>query len=157
MKTEWSTYSLVDTNILVYAVDPSDGFKHEIANELFESALEKNSKLAVTTQILAEFANVYIKLGKNDPEISLKEAEMVISTILDIEDLPKLAVMPQIVIRAMKLQQQFGVGFFDALIAVTMKEHGITTIYTEDKEFEKIEGIKAVNPFEKKKSGSQPT
>ncbi|MEK6854564.1 MAG: PIN domain-containing protein [Nanoarchaeota archaeon] len=151
MKTEWSTYSLVDTNVLVYAVDPSDGFKHEIANELFESALEKNGKFAVSTQILAEFANVCIKLAKNDPGISLKESEIIISTIIEIRDLPKLVVMPETVIHAMKLNQQFGVGLFDALIAATMKEHGITTIYTEDKEFEKIEGIKAVNPFEKRK------
>lgn len=148
MKTEWSTYSLVDTNVLVYAIDPSEGFKHEIANELFESALEKDSKFAVSTQILAEFANVCIKLAKTDPGISLEDAGIVISTIIEIQDLPKLAVMPGTVINAMKLQQQSGAGFFDALIAATMKEHGITTIYTEDKDFEKIEGIKAVNPFE---------
>lgn len=157
MKTEWSTYSLVDTNVLVYAVDPSDGFKHEIANELFESALEENSKLAVSTQILAEFTNVCIRLAKNDPGISLKDVELIILAILDIEELPKLVVMPHTVVQAMKLQHQFEVRFFDALIAATMKENGITTIYTEDKDFEKIEGIKAVNPFEKKKSSSQPT
>jgi len=32
-----------------------------------------------------------------------------------------------------------------------MKENNITTTYTEDREFEKIDGIKAVNPF------TQPT
>ena len=51
MKTEWSTYSLLDTNVLVYALEPSDEFKHEIANELFESLFSGEEKLAVSTQI----------------------------------------------------------------------------------------------------------
>ncbi len=153
MKTEWSTYSLVDTNVLVYAIDTSDEFKHVLANELFESSLFGNIRLAVSTQILSELANVCLRLSKSNPGIDTNSAEMFISSLVKINELQKLIITPNVVLHAIKLQRQFNVGFYDSLIAATMKEHGILTIYTEDRSFEKIDGLKVVNPFESKHGG----
>ncbi len=149
MKTEWQKYSLIDTNVLVYAVDPTDEFKHELANELFESAFEKDSKFAISTQIMAEFANVCYRLSKHNQNVGSEDAETVLTALMEITDMPKLTVLPQTIFHAMKIQGQPGISFFDALIAATMNENGITTIYTEDKGFEKIAGITVINPFAK--------
>ncbi len=41
-----------------------------------------------------------------------------------------------------------GTPFWDALIAETMLENGVSTIYTEnEKDFKKMRGINAINPF----------
>lgn len=150
MKTEWSTYSLVDTNVLVYALEPSDELKHEIANELFESLISGEENLAVSTQILSETLNVFTMAKMAQGSAEFGDIFLIISDIVRYSKIPKLVVNPQTVLEAAKLHMRFGLDFYDALIAATMKENGITTIYTEDKEFEKIEGLKVVNPFEKR-------
>ena len=151
MKTEWSTYSLLDTNVLVYALEPSDEFKHEIANELFESLFSGEEKLAVSTQILAETLNVFTLAKMAKSEASIEDIYVMISDIISVPEIPKLVVNAQTVLQAAKLHMQFSIDFYDALIAATMKENGITTIYTEDKDFDKIAGITAINPFERHK------
>ncbi|MDI9334641.1 MAG: PIN domain-containing protein [Cytophagales bacterium] len=46
----------LDTNILVYAADPSQGAKHDIAKALFDKAL--GEAWQIPTQVLGEFYNV---------------------------------------------------------------------------------------------------
>ncbi len=150
MKTEWSKYSLVDTNVLIYAIDSSEELKHELANELFQSAFSEEPHLAVSTQILSEVYNVCLRLSKQAKDVNVHDAEHFVATLVELNMFPKLMITAATVLGAIKLQREFSVGFYDALIAATMKEHGISTIYTEDSGFEKIEGIKAINPFRKK-------
>ncbi len=149
MQTEWSTYSLVDTNILVYALDDSDEFKHEVANDLFESLIAGDEKLAVSTQILSETLNVFAMAKMAQSSFNFEDVYSIISDIVHLSKIPKLLVTSETVLGAAKLHTQFNVRFYDALIAATMKENGITTIYTEDKDFEKISGIIVINPFAK--------
>ncbi len=147
MKPELSAYSLVDTNVLVYAIDPSDGFKHELANELLESLISEEGKLAVSTQVLSETFNVFTQAKMAESDFSIEDVHLIISDIVSLSGVPKLVVNPQTVLDAAKLHIEKGLEFYDALILATMKENGITTIYTEDKGFEKIEGITVINPF----------
>lgn len=147
MRNEWNAYSLVDTNMLVYAIDPSNGFKHEIANELLESLLFEEGRLAVSTQILSETLNVFTLAKMETAGVNFDDVYTILSDVIALSKVPKLVVSPQTILKAAKLHVRFGVDFYDALIAATMKENGITTIYSEDKEFEKIDGIKVMNPF----------
>ncbi len=147
MKTEWNTYFLLDANLLVYVLDSSDEFKHAIANELFESALSSEMRFAVTTQVLAETLNVFIKHNYFNGAINPDYVKLFMSDLINIEAIPKLAIPPVAVLRAYEIHLASGAPFYDSLLAATMKNHGVTTIYTEDKHFHKIEGIKVVNPF----------
>jgi len=53
-------------------------------------------------------------------------------------------------VRAISLNSQYGIQFWDALLVATMQRHGITTIFTENTgDFEKCPGIKAVNPLKR--------
>lgn len=146
---------MLDSNILIYAFDASEGLKHELASELFEEVLVGNLKVAISPQILSEFfVNITgekKKTGVNIP-VSVEEARSIIGELT--AAIPSISILDlkgSTVVEALYLKQLSRASYWDCLIAATMKEHGITTIYTEDKEFEKIEGLKVVNPFEKKK------
>jgi len=52
------------------------------------------------------------------------------------------------VVKAIELQAAYKAPFWDALIAATMLENGVKTIFTENTaDFRKIPFIKAVNPL----------
>jgi predicted nucleic acid-binding protein len=46
-----------------------------------------------------------------------------------------------------RLKKRCALHFWDALLAATMNENGISTIYTEDCHFEKVPGLTVINPF----------
>ena len=46
-----------DTNILVYAVDPRDSRKQQIAAELLSHAMECNNDGAISVQVMSEFVS----------------------------------------------------------------------------------------------------
>lgn len=146
---------MIDTNILVYGFDNSEGLKHELANELLEQAFEGKLQVMLSTQILSEFfVNITgerKRTGVNKP-MTVAEAKALVRDISSgFQSITVAGIRPATVVEAIELKELSNASYWDCLIAATMKEHGITTIYTEDKEFEKIGGIKAVNPFEKRK------
>ncbi|NMB80007.1 MAG: PIN domain-containing protein, partial [Methanomicrobiales archaeon] len=53
----------------------------------------------------------------------------------------------QTIMEALKIQKKFSLHFWDALLAATMKQNHLDTIYTEDSHFKKISWISVVNPF----------
>ena len=57
--------------------------------------------------------------------------------------------MPKIttIIRAIDINLEYNIPYYDALLAATMRENGIFNIYTENVKDFKAVGIKAVNPF----------
>ena len=149
-----------DTNLLVYAFDAGAGLRQELAYELLEDVLSGKIRLFITTQIVSEFfVNITAEKKRAAVEnpLSVSEAEGTIKDILSLPNVSLAELNFSTIFAALSLKKVAKASYWDCLIAATMKENGVTTIYTEDKEFEKIEGIKVVNPFVKKKSGSQPT
>jgi len=53
---------------------------------------------------------------------------------------------------AVGIREMYSLHFRDALLAATMKQYTIGTIYTEDSHFNKIPWITVVNPFLKEES-----
>lgn len=142
-----------DTNLLVYAFDTAAGLRQELAYELLEDVLSGEIRLFITTQIVSEFfVNITAEKKRAAVEnpLSISEAEGTIRDILSLPNVSLAELSFDTIFAALSLKKVTGASYWDCLIAATMKEHGITTIYTEDKGFEKIEGIKAVNPFEKR-------
>jgi predicted nucleic acid-binding protein len=54
---------LVDTNVLIYAVDPSSGDRHHRATELIRGLVERDA-LTVSAQVLNEFYNVATRASR---------------------------------------------------------------------------------------------
>ena len=53
--------AFLDTNILVYAVDRSDGPKNAKAVSVLQAALRQRNSYAISVQCLTEFANVAMR------------------------------------------------------------------------------------------------
>ena len=133
---------LVDSNILIYAHDLKDTRRDAAIS--FLSAGLKTRNLALSVQNLAELCRVATeKMRPSTP------AEDIRAAILDY--LPNVRLLrygPETVLEALRIKEKSGTHFYDALLAATMLENGINTIYTENThDFEKIPGIKAENPF----------
>ncbi len=141
-----SESTFVDSNIIVYAHDAQAGERHRLSRELILECMEGKRIFYVSNQILGEVVNVIkVKLPHLPPEIPVQ----IIEDILHIPSWKKLNYSEYTVKEALKLSA--GKSFWDAVIAQTMIENGITKIYTENtKDFSKIKGIKAVNPFHSK-------
>jgi len=133
---------LLDSNILIYAYDATEGKKHEIAKELVEDCF-RGEPFAVSLQNLAEFFKIITKTVARP--ISSGEAEEAIKIIIEFRNFRKLMLTEKTLIKAIELSSQ--APFWDAMIAATMLENGIGHIYTENTKDFQIPGIKAINPF----------
>jgi len=137
---------LIDSNILIYAIDNSDTRKHEIALEILEDCFGRNEIWAISYQNLAELSAVIINKihNKND----LENARKLIKDIILVKNFKKIKYTGRTIIHAIELNQKDNIEFWDALIAATMLENKIFNIYTENtKDFSNVPGIKAINPF----------
>lgn len=136
---------LIDTNILVYAYDSTQGEKHIRANRLVADVFAGKIKAHITTQILGELFITLVKGSKNP--MPKKMVEEIIGGIIESNNWIKLSANPLTIIYTTKLYQE-GFHFWDCLIAATAIQNLVTTIYTENvKDFEKIPGIEVINPL----------
>ncbi len=139
-----SENSLLDTNILVYAYDETAGEKHQIAKKIVRDCMSGKSILFVSNQILGETVNA---IRNKLPTIPKTEVEGLMEEIISLPSWIKVNYMEKTILNSLE-QLEKEDDFWDAVIAQTMLENGITKIYTENtKDFEKVKGIKAVNPF----------
>lgn len=140
-KIEWA---LLDTNILVYAHDhTTDPHKHALARQ-FIFTRSRSHGLCVSSQNLAEFFSVLsTKLVKTIPLALALQFTRDVSSVFEVH-----SYSASTVIRAAELSNAFRISIWDALLAATMLENGVQTIFTEDtKPFMKIHGIQAINPL----------
>ena len=137
----------VDTCIIAYAYDLSEGGKRRKCKELVESGFYGYEELAVSNQILAELFFVLTKKIENP--ISSENAKTIVEGIIESENWVKIDYNSQTVRKAaITVNDDNGLHFWDALIAETMIENKITEIYTENiRDFEKISGIRVINPM----------
>ncbi len=133
----------LDTNILIYAYDLLEGKKHLKAKKIVSECFEGKSKYFISNQIIAEF--IFVTRNKKSKPLDESKLNEIIYEINKIETWKKINYTNRTVEKALL---ENGNHFWDNLIAATMKENNVFTIYTENtKDFEKIEGIKAINPL----------
>ena len=139
-----SNGEMVDTNVLIYAVNTSSGDKHRLAQDLIQQLIDRDA-LAVSTQVLNEFYSVATRTKKSSL-LSHDKAVRFIRTIA-----ASSVVLPVTLggtLLAVEAVVQHGFSFWDALIWAAAKENGIPVIYTEDFQHGRdIEGVRIINPF----------
>lgn len=139
---------LIDTNILVYAYDTSEGQKHDIAKQLLKQVWEEGGGV-VCVQNLMEFFVVITR--KVESPISLTEAKTMIDDIAKSDNWRIIDRDIHTFLTAIDLVIQYDIHTWDATIAACMRESGITEIITENKkDFEKIPDFHVIVPFEEK-------
>ena len=137
---------LIDTTVLIYAHDSSDQEKQKVAVEAL-GRLEAEGDAVVSVQNLAEFARAMCE--KAHLKVHHEEVRKYVSNLESM--FPQVPYGAETICSALSLSSAHRVHFFDALLAATMKENYISEIITEnDRDFARIPGIKATNPFRKK-------
>jgi predicted nucleic acid-binding protein len=139
-----SSREMVDTNVLIYAVDTASGDKHRIARDLIQRLIDRDA-LSCSTQVLNEFYSVATGTRKSNL-MSHDQAVQYIRTIA-----ASSAVVPVTLngtLLALHAIPKHGFSFWDALIWAAARENGIPIVYTEDFQHGRdIEGVRIVNPF----------
>ncbi len=138
---------LIDTNIIAYAYDLSEPLKREKCLSLIEEIFSGEKEAFITNQILGE---LFVTLTKNFKRPMEKEdAQIIISSIIKSNNWIKINYNHNTIERAIILSREYSLPFWDSLISATMIENNITVIYTEnEKDFNKIQGIKVINPLQ---------
>ena len=136
---------LIDTNILVYAYDTSEGTKHDTAKQLLKQ-IWQNGGGVVCVQNLMEFFVVMTK--KVASPIPFADAKTIIDDMIKSDSWRVIDRDINTFLQAIDLVSQYSVHLWDATIAACMKENGVMHIVTENKtDFEKIPDIQVIFPF----------
>lgn len=140
---------LVDSNVLIYATLRGD-VRHQKALEILDLRQRVEVEMCVSVQNLAE---MYPNLTgpRNNPPDSPEVARAKIDSIASLDRLTVFPLTLSITRRALQLCTAHSIcrqRYFDMQLAATMLEEGIGTLFTENvKDFERIKGIRAINPF----------
>ncbi|MFA5268032.1 MAG: PIN domain-containing protein [Methanoregula sp.] len=137
--------ALIDTNILCYALDAGEPEKREVAAKLLSRCWRSEIALAVSVQNLAEFSVVMTEKVKSPVPDAV-----VTRFIRDIASFEGWAVIrydPGTIQEAVGIRKKYSLHFWDALLAATMKQHHIGTIYTGDAHFSRVPWITVIDPF----------
>jgi predicted nucleic acid-binding protein len=140
--------ALIDSNLLSYVFDKSEPKKRIICGELVAECWKGKRKYAVSVQNLSEF--YVVVTGKIEKPIPKEVARRFIQLIISFQGWIVVNFDSNTVTSAIDIHMQYGIHYWDALIATTMRENKIFCIYTEDGDFKNIPWLKAINPFEGK-------
>lgn len=137
---------LVDTNVLVYAYDPSETVKGPRARTVL-AQIEAQGSGAVTVQVLNEFfVTVTRKIAS---PLTMEEAEQRVRTY--VSTWPVLDLTPRAPLEAIRGVREHQIAYWDALLWASARLNGIPNLLTEDGPTGAvIEGVRWVNPFEQR-------
>jgi predicted nucleic acid-binding protein len=135
-----------DTNILAYAFDDSDPRRKEKCGGLVRAAFQGESICSVSNQVLGELFVVLTRHAKRT--LSKEKAGIIVDGFIDSSKWKKLNYTHLTVKRALLDIETINTSFWDLLIAETMRDAKVRTIYTENEhDFAKIPWINVVNPL----------
>ncbi|HEX6752150.1 MAG TPA: TA system VapC family ribonuclease toxin [Solirubrobacterales bacterium] len=139
----------VDTNVLVYATDTGTDVGG-VAGELIERLARGPDLFYVFWPALMGFVRVATHPGLNERPLTPAEAIQSVSSLLsrphvrapgenaDFLDVYTSTAPPMTRGRQVP----------DAHIAALMRQHGVGTIYTRDRDFRRFDGIRVEDPFD---------
>jgi predicted nucleic acid-binding protein len=136
---------LIDTNVLVYAYDTSEGSKHTVAKDLVRHMWIAGGGV-VCLQNLMEFFVVITRKVENP--VDVLTAKGIVQDFIGSDKWTVIDRDADTVLTALDYVAQYGIHLWDAAIAATMRENDVPEIITENtKDFGKIPQLKVSNPF----------
>jgi predicted nucleic acid-binding protein len=145
--------ALIDTNILGYVFDSREPEKRQISRDLLTKCWKGEIQYAVSVQNLAEFAVIVTEKVTNP--VPPDTVQTFIHTITAYDGWIKIGYSGKTIEEAIKIQSIHKIHFWDALIIATMKEHGLSQLYSEDRHFARVPSITVINPFRRVKSSGK--
>ncbi len=141
--TNGSPVFLVDTNVLVYAYDPTDGTKRARATEVLTQlgALRTGS---LSVQVMGEFFTTVTR--KIPSPLTDGQAERTLANYARSWTVYELSTA--IVLEAIRGLQRYRLSYWDALIWATAKLNQVPYVLTEDMQHGQfLEGVRFQDPF----------
>ena len=135
---------MVDTNILVYAHDESQGHRRRLAVELLARLWETNTGL-LSLQVLQEF---YVIITAKVPHpLPSEKAKDILETY---SAWPIISPTANDVIGAATLSKRYEISFWDAMILIAAEAGGVSILWSEDlNPGQKYKTVQVRNPFAK--------
>lgn len=132
----------VDTNILLYAHDPSGGVKRDRARQLIEK-LWSTGEGVLSTQVLQELCvNLRRKIARPLP------VDEVRSLVQDYLSWEIVVNSPQSVIHALEIEVRYKISYWDALVLQAAESCGAAIVYSEDLSAgQKYGAVQVINPL----------
>jgi predicted nucleic acid-binding protein len=130
----------LDTNVLIYAVDPGAGDKNLVARQIVRASAEADGVL--TQQVIGEFLNVSRKMAHLNQR-RLRRIALGLCSAFPILPTPR-----DLLFDAFDRAARFNLQFWDAVIATVCLSQGVSHLVSEDlQDGLLVEGLKVVNPF----------
>lgn len=140
---------LLDTNVLVYALD-EDSPHHVPSRAVLERASRGDGDYRLSSQILAEFFAVVTNPRRVRAPRTAVEAVEAIEAFLAMPGIGLLASEPEVVSRWLAMVREapvVGANVFDIQLAATALEAGVSKICTLNvADFQRIPGVQVVTP-----------
>jgi predicted nucleic acid-binding protein len=131
----------VDTNVLIYAMDPSDPGKQKAAKS-WREVLWRRRLGRISIQVLQEFYASVVRIRPPAREEARAE-------VRDLLAWDPVIINAAILERAWKMQDRFRFSFWDALIVSAAKAASCGYLLTEDLPANQVvDGLLVVNPFQ---------
>jgi predicted nucleic acid-binding protein len=130
----------IDTNVLLYALDRAD-LKKQAAAQAWREELWRSQRGRTSFQVLQEF---YAKVAQKWPA-GRDEAR---AEVRDLLAWQPVIVDAAILERGWKIQDRYGLSFWDSLIVAAAKFAGCRYLLTEDLQTSQdLDGVMVVHPF----------
>ncbi len=131
----------IDTNILIYALDPADPIKRAVSADLLRRTINNHS-LALSPQSLNETYRVLTQRRRLMP---VEEARAYVRLLAPWAIAPLDAAVTQ---RAWSVQDTAGLSWWDSLLIASALESGCRLFVSEDiAKGVEIDGLRIANPF----------
>jgi toxin-antitoxin system PIN domain toxin len=138
----------IDTNVLLYAVNTSDSAS-STAYELLERLARGPELLYLFWPVVMGFLRLSTHPTITDEPLSPLEALAKIGDLIDRPHVRTPGEAPGFLAayRETASAGTRGKDVTDAHIAALMRQHGVLTIYTRDRDFRRFDGIRVEDPF----------
>lgn len=132
----------LDTNVLVYANDPSDAARQPVATRLVSDGI-RTRRGVVSSQVLGEFWVTVTRKVRTPLSPEAAEARLT--------RLGSLLVVPvgyDTVVLALHLLRRYRLSYWDSLIVSAARSSGCEVLYSEDLNHEqRYDEVLVLNPF----------
>lgn len=143
---------LIDTNILIYAVNKDSGY-HKQARIILEQVSAGEINGVISIQNVLEFCSVLTSVKLLNKPISIKKVWKLVKDIIDsgVEVVYPNNAIIQILPKLFSKSETLGKRIYDYYLVATMLNYNISTIYTvNEKDFQNFKHtIHVVNPLGK--------
>ena len=132
----------LDTNILLRYLTGDDEQKAEACLSLLQRA-ERGEEVLITSDLVI-FETVFTLQSPRRYDLSRERIRELVESVIGLRGLrlPRKALY----VRAFDLYCELNIDFADAYNAAYMEAHGLSEVYSYDTDFDRVEGIRRVEP-----------